>query len=106
MPDFSAIKQRWETSIQRIDGLTIAEAWELGYRYAENLPAGRRIKARGTASLEIIVAQGLGLEVNGPPFPRHVDIVNWPAGSKDERLMKATEIANKMTLELNPRAAI
>lgn len=43
----------------------------------------------------------LSLDVNGEPFPIHVDIVGWPE-EKDARMMKATEVADKLKLELAP----
>jgi hypothetical protein len=39
-----------------------------------------------------------------PGRPRHADILDWPGGGeKHSRLMVATEIANGMTLEFDPR---
>jgi hypothetical protein len=68
----------------------------------ENLANRRVIKARGQGAYTLATAQGLALDVNGVPFPRHADIIGW-SQDKDARLMKATEIADKLELELDPR---
>ena len=103
-PRFNAHRARWETSTHRIDGLTAAEIWKLGYANVEDARTDQRIKARGTGSFALVTTQELALDVNGPPFPRHVDIIGWSTTDKDLRLMQATEIANKMQLEVDPRA--
>ncbi|MHC4402052.1 MAG: hypothetical protein ACYTG0_20460, partial [Planctomycetota bacterium] len=79
--------------------------WELGYTHVEKIEAGRTVRARCTGTVTMVRDRGMQLDVNGPPYPRHVDIVGWPPDSADnsKRLMIATEIANKMTLEIDPR---
>lgn len=102
MPMFNAAKGRFETSTHRIAGLTDAQVWELGYSSVEN-PAERRVvKASGIGKFELATGQGLALDVNGEPYPRHVDIVNWPE-DKDVRLMRATHIADKLRLRVDQR---
>ncbi|MFO1352204.1 MAG: hypothetical protein U1F68_16590 [Gammaproteobacteria bacterium] len=104
LPSWNDEKQRWETSIQRIDGLDTLSIWNLGYKFVENESADRIIKARGSGNIDLIKSQELQLEIAGEPYPRHVNIINWPEhDAKDVRLMKATEIANQLTLELDPR---
>lgn len=105
IPLFNEAKARYETSVHRCDGLAEAEIWALGYEYVENLPAGRKIKARGMGSIRIVVEVGLTTDVNGPPFPRHVDLVGWPPSTdaKHARKMCAVEIADKMRVILDPR---
>jgi len=98
LPHVNPRTQRLETSIHRIDGLSPALIWVLGYLYVEK--PGRRIKARATGEVSSITAQNLHYEVNGRPYPRHVDILGWPADSKHLHMMTATEIANRMTLEM------
>jgi hypothetical protein len=100
MPQWSQDRNRFETSTQRTDGLRSDEIWALGYRYVEK---NRRIKARGYCEASLVTAQAsLHFDINGEPYPRHADIVGWPA-DEDARLMLATEIANGMTLEVDPR---
>jgi hypothetical protein len=65
----------------------------------------RVIKARGQGSYSLAKGQELSLDVNGPPYPRHVDLIGWPMTDKDARLMKATEIADKLLLEIDPRSS-
>lgn len=106
MPYENEEKQRLETSIFRSDRLEGGQIWALGYQYVENLPAGRRIRARGLGAVSDVLTQGLLLDVNGNPYPRHVDIVGWADGNgKAARMMLATEIANRMTLETDLRPA-
>jgi hypothetical protein len=101
---FNEAKNRLETSTHRIEGLSPSEIWELGYIYVENAAEGRLIRARGTGPFSLAISQGLTLDVNGPPVPRHVDIIGWSASDKDVRLMQQTEIADKLQLEIDPRA--
>ena len=104
MPYENKQKQRWETSAIRTDHLQTGEIWALGYLHAENVLAGRRIRARGIGEVAAITALALQLDVNGDPYPRHVDIVGWPnSNDKAARMMVATEIANEMSLEIDPR---
>jgi hypothetical protein len=94
---------RWETSTHRVKGLNYADIWKLGYDHVEDIATNRVIKARGQGAYAAAISQGLALDVNGPPYPRHVDLIGWPITDKDARLMKATEIADKMVLEIDPR---
>jgi hypothetical protein len=55
----------------------IAEIWRLGYEHVENAEGGRTVKARGEGAFTLITEQDLSLDVNGPPYPRHVDIIGW-----------------------------
>ena len=93
---------RLETSTHRVVGLSEHEIWNLGYNNVENAANNRIIKARGQGAYILATAQGLALDVNGPPFPRHVDVIGWPT-DKDAQLMKAIEIADKMALKIDPR---
>jgi len=103
LPRRNEFKSRWETSAHRIAGLNDAQVWQLGYAHVENTPQGRFIKARGTGAFDSAATRGLSLDVNGKPYPRHVDIVGW-SDEKHDRLMKATEIADTMKLDLDPRS--
>ena len=98
---FNNESQRLETSTYRNRGLAAGEIWKLGYANVENVAERRTIKARATGSFTHVTAP-LSLDVNGPPYPRHVDIVGWPA-EKHAQLQHATNIADKLTLELDPR---
>jgi hypothetical protein len=104
MPMFNEESGRLETSIYRCANFLGAEIWQIGRLHVENPQSGRLIKARGVGPFQLVAAQNLSLDVNGEPFPIHVDIVGWP-DAKDARLMKATEIANKLKLELAPDAS-
>ncbi len=103
LPFFNANKNRWETSTHRIAGLDTEQIWRLGYSEVENYNQSRIIKARGTGLFELVTSQGLALDVNGQPYPRHVDLIGWSNMDKDLRLMKATEIAEKLKLDIDPR---
>lgn len=105
MPYDNRQKQRSETSMFRTDGLQADGVWALGYQFVENLAVGRRIRARGLGIASVVTAQGLRFDVSGQPYPRHADIIGWPNGDdRAARMMLATEIANSMTLEIDPRA--
>ena len=77
--------------------------WVLGYLYVEKKKPDRRIKARATGEVALVTSQDLLLEVNGEPYPRHADIIGWPTSGKPAQMMLATQIANEMILELDPR---
>ncbi len=102
-PMFNDKKHRLETSTHRVEGLATSEIWQIGYSHVENAAEGRLIRARGTGLFSLATSQGLALDVNGPPVPRHVDIIGWSAADKDVRLMQQTEIADKLQLEIDPR---
>ncbi len=102
MPMFNTAKGRFETSTHRVAGLTDPQVWELGYSRVENPAQGRVVKANCIGKFELATGQGLALDVNGEPYPRHVDIVNWPE-DKNVRLMRATDIADKLRLHVDPR---
>jgi len=103
MPRLNNLKSRWETSVYRVAGLTDSEGWKLGYQNVEKEEAKRKVKARGIGSFQSATTSGLGLDVNGPPYPRHVDVIGWSADDKDVRLMRATEIAETLVLEVDRR---
>ena len=105
VPQFNEAKARFETSVHRTKGLSNEEVWALGYAHVENAATGRIIKARGMGAIRIVIESGLNTDVNGPPFPRHVDLIGWasPPGEKHVQLMRATEIADRMQLQLDSR---
>jgi hypothetical protein len=99
LPQWNEDRNRFETSTHRTDGLRPDQIWAIGYRYVEK---NRRIRARGHSQASLVTAQALHFDINGEPYPRHVDVFGWPDG-EDARLMRATEIADGMTLEIDPR---
>jgi len=102
LPYWNQKRRRFETSTHRTDDLRPEQIWAIGYRHVENLAQNRQIRGRGHCQAAVVTAQALGFHVNGRPYPRHVDVVGWP-DEEDARLMRATEIADSMTLELDPR---
>lgn len=102
LPLFNENKQRWETSIFRVAGLGTKQIWKLGYLFTEGNTSDRKIKARGSGCLSCITDQQMGLDVNADPYPRHVDITGW-GEAKHERLHQATEIADQLNLDIDPR---
>jgi hypothetical protein len=103
LPYWNEDRDRFETSTHRTDGLLPDQIWGIGYQYVENLAQHRRIRGRGHCQASLIATQALRFDINGEPYPRHIDIVAWPE-AEHERLMRATEIANSMTLEIDPRS--
>ena len=77
-------KARLETSVHRTDGLQPFWIWVLGYEYVET--PQRRMRARASGVISMVTAQGLHIDVNGRPYPRHADIIGWPA-TKHEQMM-------------------
>jgi len=102
LPMTNKVTGRLEASTHRVAGLNDQEIWNLGYDHVENAANNRIIKARGQGPFALVTASGLSCDVNGPPYPRHVDVIGWPQ-DKDGQLMKATEIADKLALVLAPR---
>ena len=102
MPLQNVARNRFETSTHRTRNLLPQQIWGIGYRYVEKEVQHRRIRGRGHCEARVVLTQELAFEVNGRPYPRHVDIVKWP-DDEHEQLMKATEIADVMRLELDPR---
>jgi hypothetical protein len=103
VPRLNRQKLRWETSAHRIDGLRAELIWALGYRYVEDLSKDRQIRARASGVASFVTERGLQWDVNGQPYPRHADIIGWSVDEKHARMMVATEIANRMLLEIDPR---
>jgi hypothetical protein len=105
MPNENPDTGRLETSIHRTKGLAERKIWNLGYRYVEQRPQ-RVIKARGLGVISLILeTKTLSLDVTDEPFPFHADIIGWPIGieAKSERMQLATDIANELKLQLDPR---
>jgi len=87
-------------------GLSDEDVWALGYAHVEIASPDRKIKACGVTAFRIATDSGLTTDVNGPPFPRHVDLIGWPSTSDEKhfQMMCATKIANKMQLRIDPRS--
>jgi hypothetical protein len=102
LPLTNNVTGRLETSTHRVAGLNDQQIWTLGYENVENAANNRIIKARGQGPIALVSASGLSCDVNGLPYPRHVDVIGWPQ-EKDGQMMKAVEIADKMALEIDPR---
>lgn len=81
--------------------MTDTQIWQMGYREVEQTSA-RRVRARGECAAHII-QYPLSLDVNGSPFPRHADIIGWSTDLPEDRLQRATEIADAMMLHIDPR---
>ncbi len=81
-----------EVSVFRVDGLSEAQIWEHGRRYA--LPPGRNFHGRGDVTLHVVNATGpLRLEFDEPP-PRHANVVGWPT-ERDQQLALAQDLASR-----------
>lgn len=74
MPLFNEESDRFETSVYRCSHLPDVEIWRVGRIHVEDPPSGRIIKARSAGPFQLVISQGLSLEVNGAPFSIHVDI--------------------------------
>jgi len=105
LPRWNADHNRFETSTHRSGGLGRDQVWALAYRYIENLDQKRRLHGRGHCLAAIVTSQALSFDVYGEPYPRHADIAEWPV-EEHEQLMLATNIANAMTLDLDPKGGV
>jgi hypothetical protein len=105
LPHWNADHNRLETSTHRSGGLERDQIWALAYRYVENPAQNRRVHGRGHCLAAIVTSQDLSFDVYDEPYPRHADIVEWPA-EEHEQLMLATDIADAMTLDLDPKGGI
>jgi hypothetical protein len=102
MPAFNKASDRFETSTFRTGALPVSAIWQLGYAQLESAGQSGRIKARAIGSFSLVRAP-LSLHVNGPPYPRHVDIIGWPA-EKHAQMQHAARIADQLILEIDPRS--
>jgi hypothetical protein len=80
--------------------MSSVDLWQLGYMHVEGATKPT-IKARASGPCAL-VKPPLSLDVNGPPFPSHVDIIGW-SSQKHVQLQHATNITDKLALELDPR---
>ena len=100
-PVFNDESQRFKTSTFRSFGLTDGSLWQLGYDHVEYAEPGGTIRARATGAFAL-VKNPLSLDINGEPYPRHVDIIGWPQ-QKHDQMQHAANITDKLVLEIDPR---
>jgi hypothetical protein len=80
-----------QTSVYRTSGLTEAEGWKIGDDLV-GTPLGRPIPARADVGAKIVYDQGLAIDPNGIPHPRHANIIGWP-GSRSAQKLLAIKLA-------------
>ena len=91
-------------SVQDITNLDPGEIWSIGHKVG--LVARRRLKARADFITEVVLASGLGVEVDEPP-PGHRNIVGWSDIAEESEkessdLLKAMQLADGSNLQLVP----
>jgi hypothetical protein len=85
------------TSVFRIDNLSVEDKWNLG---EENVARPQRKEIRASIELKAnhVFSQELGIDPDDNP-PRHANICNWPE-EKSARMLKAELLASYATLYL------
>lgn len=89
-----------ETSVYRTSTLPEEEVWKIGKEHVAK-PRKRTLYARGDTPVSVIMKTGLEVVPEATPHPLHANIIKWPSG-KDEKKMRAVEIANEATLAIHP----
>lgn len=79
--------------------MTTEEVWSICAQYVDNAPANRTAKALGTCAASVVFEQGLLLDSDGDPHPKHANIVGWPTQKHAWKILQQ-KIAEKMTLHL------
>ena len=90
--------QNGETSVYRINDLTIQQIYEIGQLHVAE-PLCKRLLGRADIAASSILKQDLKVEPEPRPHPRHANIVEWPA-DKSEQKMIALELAAEAQLHL------
>lgn len=80
-----------QTSVYRTEGLSSAEVWKIGDDLV-GTPLGRPIPARADVGANIVYDQGLAIDPDGIPHPRHANIIGWP-GSRSAQKLVAIKLA-------------
>lgn len=96
MPD-----RKGEKSVYRTSGLMDSEIAEIGTRYVE--PGRSRLKGYSNQVAEVIFAQGLTVESDTRPHPRHANIKGWLTNDAANRI-RAQKIAETASLKLYDKA--
>jgi len=83
---------RFETSVQRTEGLAEAAIWNAGR-------ATRNVALRGRVDLSRAIVEGASLQVSpDEPPPGHAVILGWPETEKQDRMSCALQLAAAGTL--------
>jgi len=90
--------QNLRLSVFQIKGLDENSIWEIGEVYVAK-PSKRTLHGRGDIIVSAVHQIGLGLSPDNEP-PRHADIVGWPEGKSEQKLL-AEELAADATLRLD-----
>lgn len=93
-----------KTSVYRTEGLSEDGIWRIGQEFVVNAYTGPnkgqlQIIGRGDLLARNVIAQGLKLEPEPSPHPRHAIISGWP-GEKPDQIEIAKELEKHSTLVL------
>lgn len=101
-PQFVDSAGRLETSVYRVAGAASEEIWAICAAHVDG--PERRMRARATCTLDVILAAQLSVEPDGKPHRRHANIIDWPQ-AKHEQKIRQQRIASKMKLDMRPPGA-
>lgn len=82
-------------SVYATEGLDEQAIWRIADEHVASRE--RHVTARGDVGTSAVEAEGLTLEMNGLPHPRHANIVGWPE-TKEKQLPIAKRLASAATL--------
>jgi hypothetical protein len=85
-----------ELSVIAVHGLDEPEVWEHGTMADAARTDGKRYLARTDRPGALVLAVGLTVHRNDDPYPRHTNLLNWPAETEvKERLRIAVDLARE-----------
>jgi len=95
------VRGRFESSVYRTSGLTLADNWAL-IRVVFEEGRNNTAKARAYGPADAILNAGLSFDADGQPHPRHANIVGWDSSEKHLRKQQAMNFASAFRFEERP----
>lgn len=87
-------------SVYCTTGLPEPEIWQIGQQHVE-VPIGKPVLARADLNSLEVYNNGLTVELDRVPHPRHANVVGWDGIGTEVRLI-AMKLADAATLVLAP----
>jgi hypothetical protein len=92
-------------SVYRTSGCPEWRVWALGGLFVARRRLGKpTLLARGDLAAHFILQEGLRVDPDPSPHPRHAVVTNWP-DDKPQQRVKAMVLAQHATLFLRPSAS-
>lgn len=102
MPERTPGRYGPETSVCRIDGLTLAEIWQMGTELVGRL-RGKPPIARGDFAAQHVRDSQLDVVADKESFERHALLIKWPA-DKEDQIAIAQELSRYTIVRKPPTA--